>query len=107
MRTDMHPATRRIVWLIIAIGTITVLAAILMPIFSAANPLDSTTPIILGLLWIIVGILLMRWLRPMAEEADETDNVVDSLHKINLRLDAMEKAIQGIQAQPERPSVTI
>ncbi|SRR5258706_11603862 len=107
MGTNMHPATRRIMWLIIAIGIITVLAAVIMPFLKIGNPQDSTAPFILGSLWIIVGILLMRWLRPIAEEADETDTIVDSLNHINARLDAMEKTLHGLQAQPEGPNAMI
>lgn len=104
MEPEMHPAIRRITWLIIAIGAITILTAVVMPLLNVRTPLDGSSTFILGLLWLVVGALLMRWLRPTPRVPTAGENVEDSLIQLNMRLDTMERTLQSIQAKINEPS---
>jgi uncharacterized membrane protein YccC len=84
MRANIHPAIRRIVWLIILIGALAdVIAAIAflfnlgpgitLPFTKAA--LDVGWLFVFGFMWLAVGILLLWWLRPVTGVTDESDNV--------------------------------
>jgi hypothetical protein len=124
MRASIHPAIRRIVWLIILIGASAVLGAgisflfnlgpgITLPFTKAA--LDAGWLFVFGFMWLAIGLLLLWWLRPVPGVFDESNNAqhleaqlrqsqtaqLDSLSSFSARLSDVEKAIQGISARLE------
>jgi DNA repair ATPase RecN len=84
MRASIHPAIRRIVWLIIIIGAIATLIAAICFLFNLGpgitlpftrTALDIGWLFVFGLMWLVVGLILLWWLRPVTGESDESNNV--------------------------------
>jgi hypothetical protein len=82
MRAEIHPAARRITWLVIAIGALAVIIASIYFLFNLGagialpftrTPLDVGWLLIVGLLWFAVGLIMLWWLRPVADQI-ERDN---------------------------------
>ncbi len=99
MQTRLHPATRRLAWLMVVVGVgVTVLSGIallsnadsgiVLPFTKSA--LDAGWLFIFGLAWLVTGILALWWLRPTTGEPD-----------YEARLIALEKAVQKISTRLE------
>jgi uncharacterized membrane protein len=82
MRTDIHPAARRITWLIILVGGLVTFVALVYLLFNpgtgvaipfARTTLDIGWLLIFGLMWFVIGLMLLRWLRPVAAGAADSE----------------------------------
>ncbi|HVO70943.1 MAG TPA: hypothetical protein VMT24_12910 [Aggregatilineaceae bacterium] len=83
MQTNVPPVPRRIAWLILLIGAVGSVAGIVVAInrlatASTSTPfsgiLDAGWLLILGLIWLVCGLLLLSWLRPAAGQAGSGAN---------------------------------
>ncbi len=79
MRAELHPAARRITWLIIVIGAIAALVAVVYLLFNLGpgitlpftrTALDTGWLLIFGLMWFVLGLMLLWWLRPLPHDAE-------------------------------------
>lgn len=84
MRASVHPAIRRIVWLIILIGAIATLSAVIGFLFNLGpgitlpftrTALDMGWLLVFGLMWLVIGLMLFWWLRPVTGELGEVNTV--------------------------------
>src|SRR3989442_184257 len=84
MRSDVHPAARRITWLMIIVGAIAVLIAFAYWLFNVGpgvmlpftrTAFDVGWLFMFGLLWLAVGLLFLWWLRPTAGESEGSEHI--------------------------------
>ncbi len=146
MRAEIHPAARRITWLTVIIGAVAVITAILYLLLNLgpgiALPftrtlLDTGWLLIFGLLWLVVGVLMLWWLRPVSTEVNDNGRQFDQqlaqiqtaqnaqiseintllkrqdsqLEQMSARLTDLEKALKGIQLEVQneasKPRATV
>jgi hypothetical protein len=108
----IHPAARRMAWLVVIVGAVaTSIAAIysrldlgqgiVLPFTKSA--LDSGWLFVFGLLWLITGVLALWWLRPATVQSDDANR----LPQYDSRLIALEKAIQTINTRLKAPNSVV
>jgi hypothetical protein len=108
----IHPAARRMAWLVVIVGAVATSTAaiysrldlgqgIVLPFTKSA--LDSGWLFVFGLLWLITGVLALWWLRPAAVQSDDANR----LPQYDSRLIALEKAIQTINTRLKAPNSVV
>src|SRR5262249_41555816 len=110
MRTEIHPAARRITWLMIVIGAGATLVSIVYGLFNLGpgvmlpftkTPLDTGWLAIFGLLWLVSRVLLLWWLRPEEMIAARAEPSRDK------QITAIESRLQKLEAQVGTQDTTI
>ncbi len=80
MRAEIHPAARRLTWLIIVIGAVAALIAAFYLVFNPGSgialpftrtALDVGWLLVFGAMWLVVGVVMLWWLRPTAGPGTE------------------------------------
>jgi hypothetical protein len=115
MQANIHPATRRIAWLVVVVGAAATCASviysrlnlgqgILLPF--TGSPLDSGWLFVFGLLWLVTGVLALWWLRPSAEDGVASPDI-NRLAQTEARLVVLEKAIQAISPKLKTPNGSV
>ncbi len=114
MRIEIHPAARRITWLIIVSGGLAALIAIYFLVFNPGpgislpitrTALDAGWLLILGLAWFVIGLLMLRWLRPtgsIVAPADEKTRQLadlDTLNTLDARIRSLETQISATETR--------
>ena len=115
MRAKIHPAIRRIVWLIILIGAIAALSAMIGFVFNLGpgitlpftrTALDIGWLLVFGFIWLAIGLMLLWWLRPVTGESDESNNVqrleaqfMQSQMALDARLADVDARVLGFASQ--------
>jgi prefoldin subunit 5 len=113
MRTEIHPAVRRITWLMIVIGAGATLVAVSYFLFNLGpgvmlpftkTALDAGWLAIFGLLWLVSGVLLLWWLRPEGPSIARTElspnkQMAENIQDLMKRLSSMEETVQRLNTQ--------
>ncbi|MEP7288769.1 MAG: hypothetical protein ABI947_23705 [Chloroflexota bacterium] len=118
MRTTIHPAARRIVWLIITIGAVATLVAIVYILFNLGSgitlpfmrtALDIGWLFVFGVMWLIVGLILWWWLRPIPGLSDDAETIQQWQAALNKRLTELETRLNTpqpiIQTTPDAAEI--
>src|SRR5712691_5563943 len=115
MRTEIHPAVRRITWLMIVVGAGTTLVSIVYLLFNLGpgvmlpftkTALDTGWLAIFGLLWLVSGVLLLWWLRPgesrIAEDGKlPNKQIIENIDGLTRRLSSIEETLQLLSTRSE------
>lgn len=115
MRPGVDSVSRRLIWLIIAIGALASLGALLNGLFTSGSgislpftrtPLDGGWLFVFGLMWLIVGVTLFFWVRPVALQTDADEPLHELENLLEKRFaefqSAQELRLTELQAQVKR-----
>ncbi len=106
MRTEIHPAARHITWLVIVVGGITALVGLAYLVFNLGpgislpftrTALDAGWLLVFGLMWFVVGLVMLRWLRPTSPATVLTDDRARKIDEIEIRLQNLETRLTALE----------